>query len=216
MTEEAVEPQEPIEEIVEQPQEVEAPQEQEAQQEPEQQDHEERDPKLVPLHVVQKERQKRKEMELEMQWMRQKMEELNRPQQEPQEEDDSQYESATKADLGMSQQETLRQVDERIWIRSNPEKYELVNENLPKLLKQRPHLRLALKEAPNRYEEAYELLDKLMERPKTVAREQKQKKAAPNSPGGVPKAAALNEAIDVMKMSDSEYRAWREEKRRRR
>ena len=86
----------------------------------------------------------------------------------------------------------------------------------PKFLKQRPHLAAAIDLAPNRYEEAFELMDKLSPKQKQTLREAppKPKKEAPNAPGSVPKAAALNEAVDYMKMSDAEFNAWRQEKRR--
>ena len=41
------------------------------------------------------------------------------------------------------------------------------------------------------------------------------RKEAPNAPGGVPKSAALNAAVDVMTMSDTEFAAWRQSKKRR-
>lgn len=42
------------------------------------------------------------------------------------------------------------------------------------------------------------------------------KKDAPGNPAAIPKAAALNQAVDVMTMSDSEFAAWRQAQRKRR
>ncbi len=42
------------------------------------------------------------------------------------------------------------------------------------------------------------------------------KKEAPNAPTGVPKSASLNQAVDVMNMSDSEFSAWRVSQKKRR
>lgn len=170
---------------------------------------------MIPLSVAQKLREKNREVELELQWEKQerlRLQEQVTSSAQPKIEDNSRYESATREDLSKSQQEIVRIVEEKQWIKNNPEKYEIVNEFLPKFLKQRPNLTSAINQATNRYEEAYTLIDALS------PKQQKQlskvenltaKKEAPNAPGGVPKAAALNQAVDIMKMNDTEYRAWR-------
>lgn len=171
---------------------------------------------MVPLSALQKLREKKKELELELQWERQRNAQAQAAQ-KPVEEDGSRYESATKEDLTKSQEEAIRIIEEKLWIKQNPEKFEKVQEYLPQFLKQRPNLASAINLASNRYEEAYELMDKLT--PKQQRQLEKPlppKKEAPNAPGGVPKAAALNEAVDVMNMSDSEFAAWRASKKRRR
>lgn len=196
--------------------------------EPQDNDYEEtfetnREPIKVPLSVAQKLREKKKEVELELQWEKQRRAELeNRlammhaPQQ-PQEDDNSRYESATREDLNRSQNEVVRAIEEKLWIKQNPEKFEKVNEYLPTLLKQRPNLAAAINLASNRYEEAYELMDKLSPKQQVQLKQSSvPKKEAPNAPGSVPKAAALNEAVDVMSMNDSEFAAWRSQQRKRR
>jgi hypothetical protein len=116
----------------------------------------------------------------------------------------------------------LRVVEEKLWIKANPEKYERVNEFLPKFLKQRPNLASAINLAANRYEEAYELMDKLSpKQEQQIRRASSQtppqiKKEAPNSPGSIPKGAALDAAVDVMTMSDKEFAEWRQSKKQRR
>lgn len=212
--EEAVEPQiaEPIEQIMDQ-QEVDT----NVQEDSESGDKPEKT--MIPLSVAQKLREKKKELELELQWERQERQRLLQAQASPrpQEEDNSRYESATREDLSRSQEEAIRVIEERLWIKNNPEKYERVNEFLPKFLKQRPNLASAINLAPNRYEEAYELMDKLTPKQhQQLAKASAPKKEAPNAPTSVPKAAALNEAVDVMGMSDSEFAAWRQSKKKRR
>lgn len=176
---------------------------------------------MIPLSVAQKLREKKRELELELQWEKQERMRLQQgASQKPQEDDNSRYESATREDLSNSQQEIVRIVEEKQWIKNNPEKYEMVNQYLPQFLKQRPNLASAIGQATNRYEEAYTLMDALS------PKQQKQlvkavipptaKKEAPNSPGGVPKAAALNQAVNVMEMNDTEYRAWRDSQKKRR
>ena len=208
MNEEAVEPQEiaEIEQIIEQAEPEQEVQEEIVQDKPEK--------TMVPLSVAQKLREQKRELELELQWERQRNAQAP---QKPIEEDNSRYESATREDLSKAQNEAVRIVEEKLWIRQNSEKYERVLQDLPNFLKQRPNLASAINDAPNRYEEAYELMDKLSPKQQQQLRTQpaSPKKVAPNAPGSVPKAAALNEAVDLMNMSDSEFAAWRKSKRTR-
>jgi len=209
MEEDAVEPQEAIEQIIEQVQEVPV----------ENVEKEETQEKttMVPLSVVQKLREKKREMELELQWERQRNLQHQQEQQKPVEDDNSRYESATKEDLSKSQEEAIRVIEERLWIKQNPEKYEKINEFLPNFLKQRPNLASAINQASNRYEEAYTLMDALTpKQQQNIRTPQQVKKEAPNAPGGVPKNTALNQAVDVMNMSDSEFSAWRNSQKKRR
>lgn len=207
MSEEIVEPQEQMDQVIEQA-------------EPEQSfednvDSEDRSyqKKMIPLTVAQKLREQKRELELELQWERQRNAQQT---QKPVEDDNSRYESATREDLTKSQEEAIRLIEERLWIKQNPEKYELVTENLPKFLKQRPNLVSAINHSTNRYEEAYTLMDALTPKQKNQLMEQsKPKKEAPNAPSGIPKAAAMNQTVDVMSMSDKEFAEWRQSKRRR-
>lgn len=172
----------------------------------------------VPLSVAQKLREKKKELELELQWERQERQRLMQAYvpQAPKEDDNSRYESATREELSKSQDEIIRIVEEKQWIKSNPEKYERVNEFLPQFLKQRPNLASAINMSSNRYEEAYTLMDALTPKQQQQIRQASQpRKDAPNAPTSVPKAAAMNEAVDIMSMSDSEFLTWRQSKKRR-
>ncbi|MDP2652174.1 MAG: hypothetical protein Q8O94_03490 [bacterium] len=177
------------------------------------------EPKQVPLSALQKERKKRQDSdaarmrsEVELQYLKEQAAKAVAPV-----EDETLYESATKADLTASasqvQQSTLRQVHESLWLSQNPEKAEYVNEHLEDFLRTKPNLRLAIAESLNRYDEAYTLMTAL--NPKQKEAPKVARKTA-GSPVGVPKAAALNEAVDVMSMNDTEYRAWRADRKRRR
>lgn len=170
---------------------------------------------MIPLSVAQKLREQKRELELELQWERQRN--AQAAQKAPQEEDNSRYESATKEDLSRAQEEAIRAIEERLWIKQNPEKYERINQDLANFLKQRPNLAAAINQATNRYEEAYTLMDALTMKQQMLLRKEAPavKKPAPNAPGGIPKAAAMNEAVDVMNMSDSEFAAWRKSQKRR-
>ena len=172
--------------------------------------------KNVPLSALQKERRKRQDAESELKMYREhQLKQMQQP--ATVEEDDSQYEPVTKAELKQQQVQMMRDVEERTWIRQNPVKAEVINEKLANFLKKRPNLAAAIDAAPNRYEEAWELMDKLSPKQKAALTSPPAiKRDAPNSPSGVPKAAAMNQAVDVMTMNDSEFVAWRNSKRSRR
>lgn len=163
----------------------------------------------VPLNKFIKERKKRQELEQALEYER-------KQRQSVQAEDTSMYESATKHDLGTTSQEIIRVVEERQWIKQNPEKYDQLNLYLEDFLKQRPHLSEAIKFAPNRWEEAYTLMNALTPKQQAQIKKELPKREAPNSPGSVPKSAGINEAVDVMFMSDADYQSWRQSKKAKR
>lgn len=177
----------------------------------------------VPLSALQKERKKRQEAEQrnlekdqELRMFREHQ--LKQMQQHEEEEDDSsKYEPYTKAEQQQREELLLRKIEEKSWIRNNPEQAEVVNEKLANFLKKRPNLAAAIEAAPNRYAEAWELMDKLSPKQKAaLTTPTAPKRQAPNSPSGMPKAAAMNQAVDVMTMSESEFAAYRKSKRSRR
>ena len=208
MTEETVAPPEEI--VQDMVDSVEQPEEAQAEVEQEQESVKE---ETVPLAAHIKLRRQKQELQQELEWERQRAQQS----QAPQEEDLSKYESATREDLARTQEEAIRAVEERLWIRQNPERYEKVNEDLQQFLKQRPNLASAISSAPNRWEEAYTLMEALTPRQQKQLKEAASpKKDAPNSPSGVPKAASMNQGVDVMNMSDSEFAAWRNSQKKRR
>lgn len=168
----------------------------------------------VPLSALQKERRKRQDVEQELRWHKEQMM-ARKPDPAP-EPDESPFEAATKEDLGKVKQQVIREVQESTWIRANPEKVAEVNEKLKAFLEQRPNLTAAIEGAQNRYEEAWELMDKLSPKQKSALKAMPVRKEAPGNPAAVPKAAALNEVMDFSKMTDSEFNAWRQSKRQRR
>jgi hypothetical protein len=209
MSEDAVEPQENLVEQVEQQDQVDVDHEQVAYEKT-----------MVPLSALQKVREKKKEVELELQWERQQRQ-REQAAHKPAEEDNSRYESATKEDVQNSNAKIRKEIREEMWIEQNPEKYELINERLPSFLKQRPHLARAIEDSRNRYEEAYTLMEALTPRQQQQLKRDAgaptlTKKEAPNSPGTIPKATAMNSAVDVMSMSDSEFASWRSSMKRKR
>ena len=171
----------------------------------------------VPLSALQKERRKRQEIEQELRWVKEQSIRQQRVAEVDQEPDDSHLEPATREELGKTEAKIVRTIEERSWIKQNPEKVEDINERLPEFLKQRPHLTAAIEGAPNRYEEAWLLMDALTPKQKAALRPATaQRKDSPGNPVGSPKAAPMNHAVDVMTMSDAEYNVWRNSKRQRR
>lgn len=168
--------------------------------------------KTVPLSVVQKERKKRQQIQQELEELRSSTQRQQSNQ--PAEEDYSKYESVTREDLSKSQFLTVRAVREGDWQEQNPERAIEVEHQLDDFLKQRPNLRSAIEDAPNRYKEAYELMRAFGGVAEKKAAPQV-RKDAPNAPGSVPKAAGVNATMDVMNMSDQEFRDWAKSKRRR-
>jgi hypothetical protein len=174
----------------------------------------------VPLSAHLKERRKRQEIEQELRWYKEQAQ-RQQPAQAAPEPDESLQEPVIREDLGKFKQdfkkEVKREVFEDEWKKHNPEKLAEINENLQEFLKQRPHLARAIEDAPNRFEEAWTLMDALSPKQKVALRPAvTAKKDAPGNPSGMPKAAAMNQAIDVMAMSDSEFNAWRNSQRKRR
>jgi len=165
----------------------------------------------VPLSALQKERRKRQDVEQELRWHKEQMQQKVVPTPEP---DESAYEAATKQDLGRVKQQLKREVAEEAWIKDNPEKVADINERLTEFLKQRPHLGTAIDNVINRYEEAWELMDKLSPKQKAALRVAPAKKESPGNPASTPKAAAINQTVDVMQMSDSEFNTWRKSQRK--
>lgn len=164
--------------------------------------------KMVPLSALQKQRRKNQELKEELERLR------SQPQQ-TKEDDYSSYESATKGDLQATKAETMRAIREDIWADTHKEKAAFVEENLAQFLKEKPNLASAIQEAPNRIAEAYELM-RLYHSHKQPAKAAPNRDVvkAPGNPSAVPKAAGVNEAVDVMSMSDEEFAAWRASKRR--
>ena len=170
---------------------------------------EQNDTRTVPLTALQKSRKKAQMLQEERDYYRNLAE-------QPQKEDDSKYETATREDLANTRKETFRDFTEHTWANENPEKTVFVETELEEFLRARPHLGPALQNAPNRLQEAYELLTALSPKQREKTSQQPARKDVPGSPGGVPKAASMNQGVDVMNMSDTEFREWRNTKRKRR
>jgi len=175
----------------------------------------------VPLSALQKERkrrqqeeQARREAELRAQWL----EEQYSTRQQQTEDDDSSYESLTKGEYqqqaAKTEQEIIRKVSETSWKNSHPDKCEIVNERLPELLKKKPNLAYAISASENRYQEAWELLQRYSDAPKP--KREQERTQAPGSPAAAPKVKGVSQGMDVMKMTDKEFKEWMSSKSRRR
>lgn len=206
-----------LEQVVEEAQENAEQQEQESNHE--QESHEE--DKKVPLSALQKERRKRQELEIRAQILEEQAQrQANQYQNVQQQDEEDDYDSVTKAeykrDRNLTKQEIIREVQESSWREQNPDKYEIVNEKLELFLKKRPNLAYAIASSTNRYKEAWDLMNALENRPTKKVAPREPVKQAPGNPTAVPKAAGINQTMDIMRMSDQEFREWRQTQRRRR
>lgn len=176
---------------------------------------EEQKEQYVPLPTHIKERRRRQELEQENRIYREMLEKQQAP---VIQEDDKKYEAITNEEFEQKKAEIIQKVREETWIENNPEKLAIINERLPEFLQQRPNLKYAIEHSANRYLEAWNLMEALNPKQKEALKQAAvtQKKAAPNSPSSVPKAAALNESINLMNMTDAEYFKWRESQKKRR
>jgi hypothetical protein len=180
----------------------------EAPQSPPQEEH-------VPLSALQKERRKRQETERELQWV--KEQQMRQMQEQQQQEDPEDDQLVSRKELTNIKRQAVREVLETTWISSNPEKAADINNKLSEFLKQRPHLARAIEDAPNRYEEAWTLMDALTPKQKQLLRPSPvAKKDAPGNPASVPKAHGINQNIDSFAMDDREFNAWRKSQIKRR
>lgn len=191
----------------------------EAQEELHAEPEEEQEQTNVPVSAIVKERRKRQEAEaaaqralVELQYLK---EQMSSQKSEPEEEDESLYESVTKKELNDSKSSisssVKREFREEMWAENNPEKAQWVDANLKEFLQQRPNYASAISESKNRYLEAWNLMNAFQ--PKQSVQPKPRKQGIQN-PADVPKAPVASEAIDVMKMSDAEFREWRASKRR--
>lgn len=189
---------------------IEQPIEQEVQETAQESQEVEEQQTQVPLSALQKERRKRQEAEEKA-----RLWEEHQARASQQESEEDQYEPITKAQAKEDKREILRSVREETWKEKFPDRAAEVDAKLDEFLKTKPHLALAIKAAPNRYEEAWELMDKLTPKQKAALKETAApKREAPGSPSGIPKAAGINQAVDVMNMTDAEFSKWRASKRR--
>lgn len=189
--------------------------EQTPQEAPEGESHEE---STVPLTALQKERRRRQEIERQYEEVEERLRRIEQSQYSYQKEDDSDaYESLTKGEYQQltKQQEMnlIRKVSESQWVKQHPDKVEIINEKLPELLKKRPNLAHAIAAAENRYLESWEILQRFNETPK---KRETPKEQAPGSPAAAPKAKSPADGMDVMSMSDEDFRKWMALKSRRR
>ena len=171
--------------------------------------------KQVPLSALVKERKKRQEVEQENKAYRELNIKKLREEAAP-EDDGSQYEPVTKADFKKEKFGMMQAVEENLWIKHNPEKAQIVNEKLTDFLNTKPHLKAALNQCVNRYEEAWDWLERYTEKPKAPVKQAPARREAPGSPSAVPKGAGLNQSIDVMGMNDTDFNVWRSSQRKRR
>lgn len=188
----------------------------------------------IPISALQRERKKKQEAELRAIKAEERaklLEEglLERGQAHEDLNDNDDEEFITRGDYKKREAETVamivRQSEEKSWIKNNPDKMEIIEEKFEEFLKQKPHFVSSLEKSNNRYEDAWHLLSsyyRVSDSKKQNATRMNTQRAdmpqnmAPQSPAGIPKSAGIDQAVNVMKMTDKEYDAWVGTKKRRR
>lgn len=172
----------------------------------------------VPLSALQKERKRRKESDQRIALLESQLLQLQQAN-TPKKEDDSDWEGVTKGELKNHSEVQnfmiMRSIKESDWLENNKDKLEIINEKLPELLKQKPHLKNAVGDALNRYQEAWEQIMGHSKLKEPKERVQKQNNA-PGSPANLPKSAGVNQGFNVMEMTDAEFNEWRAKQRKKR
>jgi len=136
------------------------------------------------------------------------------------EEDEDEYTKELKKYTESQIQNGIKSALEREYIAKNPQLVDInpetgrtwLEDKLEPILQKKPYLAMALKEAPNRYARAVEIIEDYS--PKTYGGEDAKKKleenaVKPGNPAGVTKSGGRSELEQISKMSRKEFSAYR-------
>jgi hypothetical protein len=196
--------------VAEQPQEV-------VQQESQAQEAQTQEEKQVPLKALQAERRKRQEAEYQAKWMQEQLQSAQSNPKANNAEDDGD-ELLTKSDFTKMSQSQLvefkRQTLEESFISQHPDAMDTIETELPEILKKKPWLAHAINNSPNRYQTAYEVIKDYRPKTENVRQRIAENAEKPGSPAGVGKGGSISK--DYSKMSNSEFREYRQSLRNKR
>lgn len=155
----------------------------------------------VPLSALEAERRRRQEAEAEKRVYEQL---ASRREQQPQEEVDGD-EWITRDQHTKTIQQAKREILEEAFVNSNPDAYQQIKDKLPGLIETKPWVEDVIKNAPNRWQRAWELIGDLSpgEATKPVKRNQDaerivQNSKKPGSPTAAVKSATMS-SVDYMR-----------------
>lgn len=171
--------------------------------------------KQVPLSALEAERRKRQEAEQQAQWLYQQMNAAQaqyKTQQPSQDDDEDEYTKEIKDSLRREVRQEFKSYAEQQYLSQHPEATQALQEHLPRILEQKPWLTEVIKNAPNRYARAMEIINDYAPRsaPTPESRRRIEENAQkPGSPQGVGKTSQLSKLEMISKMSPEEFRDYR-------
>jgi len=180
------------EQVVEQEQEVEAEQQE----------------RTVPLSALEAERRKRQDVEAENRLYQQHLLQSQQKTQQPQEEDDADDLISKRDAMNLVNTHLLKtkqEFMEESFCSSNPEAVRQIEEQLPNLIKAKPWIEDVVKNAPNRWQRAWELVNDLAPKAPPSSPQKRQEaqriienSQKPGSPAAVGKSATMSK-VDYMR-----------------
>jgi len=178
-----------------------------------------REERTVPLTALEAERRKRQEAEAQARMYEQHLQKQQQQQQSPAEDDGEDV--LTKDEYRRQRDQDRRVTLEEAFYSSNPEAVRQIEEHLPELMKQKPWIKEAVENAPNRWQRAWELVGDFT--PKPAPTPQKSQDARrivdnaqkPGSPAVAGKSATASR-VDYMRSirNSSEWDEYRSKVRR--
>lgn len=147
-------------------------------------------------------------MERDFQYLRQENERLRTQQPKVEEEDDSE-EIITRGELRNAAAGWQKQSVESSWMSSNTDRVNAIKEHLPEVLKKKPWLASVIESAPNRYEQASEIVEMYSLKEKDVGKRVIDNSRKPVNPSGIAKSGGQSNAERLRNMSSSEFRKYR-------
>lgn len=155
-------------------------------------------------------------LERDFQYLRQENERLRATQQPQIKEEDDGDDIITKNELRAAAAGWQKQASETTWISSNADGVDAIKEYLPNIVKKKPWLASVIENAPNRYEQAAEIVELYRPKEKDIGKRVIDNSKKPVSPMGVAKRGGQSNVDRLRNMSSSEFRKYRSELRKKR
>lgn len=172
--------------------------------------HDEPEEKQVPLKALQAERKKRQEAEYQSRWLQEQLQTSQQTQSQSASDDGD--ELMTKADYSRMTQNQLaqlkRQTLEEAFLSDHPDVVDLVETELPEILKKKPWLAHAIDNSTNRYKTAYEVIQDYKPKTENVRKRLAENQEKPGNASSVSKGGEISK--DFSKMSNEEFKQYRQ------
>lgn len=162
----------------------------------------------VPLSALEAERRRRQEAEAENRVYQQ----LARQPEQTKEEDEDEDDWVTKKRYQDDLKNIRREVSEETFVTTNPDAYRQIKDRLPGLIEKKPWVEEVIKNAPNRWQRAWELLNDLSSKEQQKPQPQRSQDAErivqnankPGSPTSIGKSATMSKVEYMRSIRGSE------------